>query len=265
MIQSVSIRAVVIDEIRRIARADDATINRVIDSGRPAVFEGIANDWPARSWTLDEIARRGASTSVTVTRTARDRLVLGEAGLVQHRMRLDEFVRERLEQPDGGYVMAPWEELPASLTADVPVPARMARSPLVRRKLWISRTGTVSPLHRDMPQNLLVQLCGEKTVWLAAPGQARNVYPYSLFSGSPNLAHADLERPDLERWPRSARVHALVGRLTPGDGVFIPARWWHQIRTDATSVSVNVWWGEGVSLWIAATAELVKHVRGLSR
>jgi hypothetical protein len=256
---------VVIDEIRRIARVDDATINRVIDSGRPAVFEGIAKDWPARSWTLDEIARRGESASVTLTRTARNRLVLGDAGLVQDRVRLGEFVREQLERPEGGYVMAPWDELPRSLADDVPVPTRMARSPLVRRKLWISRTGTVSPLHRDMPENLLVQLIGEKTVWLAAPRQARNVYPYSFSSGSPNLAHADLERPDLVRWPRSARVHALVGRLTPGDGVFIPARWWHQIRTDSTSVSVNVWWGEGLSLWIAATAELVKRVRGLSR
>jgi hypothetical protein len=161
--------------------------------------------------------------------------------------------------------MAPWDELPGSLAADVPVPARMARWPLVRRKLWISRAGTVSPLHRDMPQNLLVQLLGEKTVWLAAPDQGRNVYPYSFFTGSPNFAHADLERPDFERWPRSARVRALVGRLAPGDGVFIPARWWHQVRTESTSVSVNVWWGEGVSLLIAATAELVKRVRGLSR
>lgn len=256
----------IVDEIPRIAAHDDATIDRVIAAGQPAIFVGIADAWPARRWTLDELARRGGGCMVTMTRTREDRLMLGDSGLVQERIGLDEFVRTRLE-PDapGGYVMAPWDELPASLASEVLVPTRMARSPLVRRKLWISRAGTMSPLHRDMPQNLLVQLIGRKTLWLAAPGEARNVYPYSFLSGAPNLAHADLERPDLQRWPRSARVRAQVGTIEPGEGVFIPSMWWHQVRTDSTSVSVNVWWGEGKSLVIAGAAELVKRVRGLSR
>lgn len=261
----------IVDEIPRIAAHDDATIDRVITGAEPAIFVGIADAWPARGWTLDELARSGAGCMVTMTRTRDDRLLLGDSGLVQERIGLDAFIRTRLTTPNaepdalGGYVMAPWDELPDALARAVPVPARMARSPLVRRKLWISRAGTMSPLHRDMPHNLLAQLVGRKTLWLAAPGEARNVYPYSFLSGAPNLAHADLERPDLERWPRSARVHARVGTIEPGEAVFIPSMWWHQVRSDSTSVSVNIWWGEGKSLLIAGAAELVKRVRGLSR
>lgn len=255
-----------VHELPRRAHADDPALERTLAAGRPAIVTGLADAWPARAWTLDMLARRGDACEVTMTRTVDDHLLLGARGLVQEPVRLGAFIRERLPPGGpGGYVMAPWEELPAALASDVPVPPRIARAPLLRRKLWVSRAGTVSPLHRDMPHNVLVQLIGRKRVWLAAPGEARNVYPFSLLSGSPNLAHADLAAPDLDRWPRSAQVSAHVGDLEPGDGVYIPSRWWHQVRTDADSVSVNFWWGEGLSRVVAGAAELVKRVRGLSR
>ena len=30
--------------------------------------------------------------------------------------------------------------------------------------------------------------------------------------------------------------------LYPGDVLFIPAKWWHAVRSLDTSISVNAWW-----------------------
>ena len=55
----------------------------------------------------------------------------------------------------------------------------------------------------------------------------------------------DLRCPDFEAFPRfrEALKTAQVAELDPGDAIFIPSMWWHQVEALAPfNVLVNYWW-----------------------
>ena len=54
--------------------------------------------------------------------------------------------------------------------------------------------------------------------------------------------------PDFERFPRFAQAMAAaqVAELEPGDAVFIPNLWWHNVESlDPMNLLVNYWWFDG--------------------
>ncbi len=55
----------------------------------------------------------------------------------------------------------------------------------------------------------------------------------------------NIHAPDFERFPRlrEALAAAQVAELEPGDALFYPAMWWHQVEAlEAFNVMVNYWW-----------------------
>ncbi|MFI7240303.1 cupin-like domain-containing protein [Streptomyces cyaneofuscatus] len=61
-------------------------------------------------------------------------------------------------------------------------------------------------------------------------------------------SQVDLAAPDFRRFPRlrSAVLHHV--RMGPGDLLYIPRGWWHDIRAHTPSVSVNHWFGQPLGL-----------------
>jgi hypothetical protein len=110
--------------------------------------------------------------------------------------------------------------------------------------LWIGAQ-TKSGLHYDLTDNLLVQIDGTKHAILVAPEESRALYP---FADSPTKSRVDPERPDLAAFPRLSRATFLTGTLNPGDILFIPRGWWHYLSAPGPSVSMNCWYGQGMSV-----------------
>jgi hypothetical protein len=57
-----------------------------------------------------------------------------------------------------------------------------------------------------------------------------------------------LQQPDLARHPRfrEALAAARTAELGPGDAIYIPALWWHNVEAlDAFNMLVNYWWRPG--------------------
>jgi len=103
--------------------------------------------------------------------------------------------------------------------------------------MWIGPAGTVTPLHHDLTNNLIAQVVGRKRIKLAPSSEVGRLY---------NDAHVfseigDLENPNLnrERFARleGARVYDLV--LEPGDILFVPFAWWHQVKSLDFSVTIT--------------------------
>jgi lysine-specific demethylase 8 len=109
--------------------------------------------------------------------------------------------------------------------------------------LWMGR-GTKSGLHFDFADNLFLQTYGTKWVVLAPPTASRYLYP---FSDVPHKSQIDPETPDLKAFPLFARCKLYAATLEPGDVLFIPKGWWHYLRADNVSISVNCWYGELMS------------------
>lgn len=100
--------------------------------------------------------------------------------------------------------------------------------------LWMGGAGAQTPLHHDLTSNFMAQVVGRKRVILASPFQTPQLYNHLHC-----YSRADLERPDLERFPLLAQVQALQADIEPGDLLFIPVGWWHQVRSLDLSITIS--------------------------
>ena len=101
--------------------------------------------------------------------------------------------------------------------------------------------GTKSKLHYDSDHNLFVQIYGYKKIRLISPVYSKNCYPINK-SWYDAYSPIDVENPDLERCPDFDSVEILETIVGPGDMIYIPQQWWHDIRSQSVSISANFWW-----------------------
>ncbi|CAI8011913.1 tRNA wybutosine-synthesizing protein 5 [Geodia barretti] len=91
--------------------------------------------------------------------------------------------------------------------------------------------------HYDVMDNLLVQVTGRKRVVLFNPRDANNLY----LTGDKSRV-LDIDSPDLSLFPRFSRATRHECVLEPGDVLFIPALWFHNVVSVDFGVAVNVFW-----------------------
>jgi len=103
--------------------------------------------------------------------------------------------------------------------------------------IWIGPKGTFTPLHHDLTNNLIVQVVGRKRVVMASPAETPKLYNrLHVFSDVGNVIDPEL---DLSAYPKvaDARLHEVV--LEPGEALFVPIGWWHQVEALDFSVSLT--------------------------
>lgn len=119
-----------------------------------------------------------------------------------------------------------------------------ANAPTV--SIWIGNR-TVAATHYDMSNNIACCMVGRRRFTLFPPEQVRNLYPGPLepTPGGQVVSMVDLRDPDYERYPRFAEAEAAgqVAELEPGDILFYPALWWHNVEAlDGFNAMINYWW-----------------------
>lgn len=158
---------------------------------------------------------------------------------------LDELLRlADVPRPPALYAgaAAAAEHLPgwaAANAADLPLDGTTPR-------VWIGNSTHVST-HFDTSPNLACVVAGTRRFLLFPPGQVANLYigPLEVTMAGQPASMVDPDAPDLARYPKFAEAlsHARVAELGPGDAIFIPALWWHNVRSrGALTVLVNYWW-----------------------
>jgi len=113
-------------------------------------------------------------------------------------------------------------------------------------KLWLG-TESMASAHYDVPSNLACCVLGPRRFTLFPPEQIHNLYPgpMELTPGGQVVAMVDFRNPDFERFPRARQAvdAAVVVDLEPGDAVFYPSMWWHQVEALAPfNIMINYWW-----------------------
>lgn len=229
-----------------------------LERRQPAVLEGLFADSPA--------AARWASLSY-LDRAIGHRLVPTEVGAAvgkeewkEELMSFGSFLRHyvlpsctdstALEAPPDKVAYCAQHELLEQcpgLRADIAAAEVFAEvfGAHSRCNVWIGTRSTVTPCHWDSYDNCLAQVQGFKRLLLLAPAQAKHLYVEDGGSGvsaQGNLSAVDVEAPDLTRFPDFVGAEVLCAELGPGDALFIPAGWWHQVRALSASISVNFWY-----------------------
>ena len=116
----------------------------------------------------------------------------------------------------------------------------------VIESIWIGNRTCIAP-HFDNTENIACVVGGRRRFTLFPPEQISNLYPGPLEltpAGQP-VSLVDVRNPDLQRFPRFAEAlrAAEVAELAPGDAIYIPALWWHNVEAlEDFNVLVNYWW-----------------------
>lgn len=113
-------------------------------------------------------------------------------------------------------------------------------------KIWIG-TESIASAHYDITNNIACCVVGRRRFTLFPPEQIHNLYPGPLdpTPGGQVVTMVDIRNPDFERFPRAREAldAALVADLEPGDGLYYPSMWWHQVEASAPfNVMINYWW-----------------------
>ncbi len=233
-------------EIERVELPSPREFQRKYLAGsRPAVFTNAMDHWPAREmWTPEYFKSRYGDIKLLVQN---HEALTGEAsGPIEEQyaeQRLGDYIDDLLtpEQKTGYIVQCPLLDAVPELRHDVDFPPFF--SPLSRPKLqlWIGPANTNSKLHYDQDENLFAQIYGRKRIILAPPEATKYCYPTNVTWGegySPIHPHD----PDLTHYPLFAKVRRYQTVLGPGEILYIPLRWWHDVTALEPAISVNLWW-----------------------
>lgn len=235
-------------------------------AGQPVVLKGLVHDWP--------LVRLGSPADAAdyLKSFYQGRPVVVFIGQPEHNGRFGytEDVTQLDFESDQGpldeyldIIMALLEEDEAptfyigSTDVDTFLPGFRAENDLVLNHAmfeanpplvgaWIGNRSTALA-HYDMSNNIACCLVGRRRFTLFPPEQIQNLYPGPLepTPGGQVLTMTNIAAPDFERFPglREALAAAEVAELEPGDMLFYPAMWWHEVEAlDGFNVMVNYWW-----------------------
>ena len=237
----------------------------IVPKGEPAVFRGLVADWPpvrAAKEAPEALVEmlRFADTDEPIQAWFAPPEIEGRFNYnadfsgfnFERRMTtvgqlIELLVRQRgQEQPYSMYAGGiPIRKHLPPLIPNIPVPMLdMARETLI--SLWVgNRTHTTT--HWDQSQNLACVVAGRRRFTLFPPEQLKNLYVGPLdftLAGQPTSL-VDIDTPNLDTYPRFAEAleSALRAELEPGDALYIPALWWHDVLSlEDFGCLINFWW-----------------------
>lgn len=227
---------------RRPAPDRDTFIREIVRRDRPVILAGAAAGWPAAErWSFRFFIERYGDVPVQLINAA----VGDDSGDRAGALRPLGPVLEEAVEGGGVYprfvpLLYKFPELRHDL--DMAWLSAM-RGPRLERlgmtlQLFLGGPDSTTALHSALSSNLFIQLQGRKrwhiasTAWSPALDVALNRSPY-FFSD------ADLESPDHQRFPWLDRVRGWVAELEPGDVLYNPPFFWHQVRNQGRSVGVG--------------------------
>ncbi|MFU8877913.1 MAG: cupin-like domain-containing protein [Wenzhouxiangellaceae bacterium] len=129
-------------------------------------------------------------------------------------------------------------------------------------RIWMGNRSRVAT-HHDIMDNIACVCAGRRKFTLFPPDQTANLYlgPIDMTPAGQQVSLVDPETPDLKRFPRyeQAVATALCAELEPGDAIYIPAMWWHQVNALAPfNILINHWWRD-LPAFMGAPGDVLLH------
>lgn len=238
----------------------------IVGGHEPVVLRGLAAHWPAT------VAARRSADDLLDYLAQFDQGAIAEAFVGPPEIGGRFFYGEgedgfNFERQQGRFLamarsiakLASAEEPPAVYIGSVPIAdvlpgLESANSmPLlpadVRPRVWLGNRSTVSA-HFDESENLAVVVGGRRRFTLFPPEQVANLYVGPLdatMAGQPS-SMVSVREPDLAAFPRFdlAAAASMTADLEPGDAIYIPTLWWHNVEAlEPFNMLVNYWWCDG--------------------
>lgn len=235
--------------VPRVRRLDAAAFRQRAAAGLPFLIDGVVGRWPLCALTPGELRTRFGDVPV--------RARVGDyinTAFAPDRAMQDMHLRDYLDLSLAPQVhQAGATQLPPPYVGNLELRAfnSLCHWPGYFDKMgpprfWLGPARTMTPLHCDYDDNVFAQIRGTKRIFLAPPHHDEFLYPReanAILFGSP----FDPEAPDYERYPLARQARVVECIVEPGDMLYVPAGWYHQVRALTFSISANRW-ARGVPL-----------------
>jgi len=246
------------------AGIDGAALKDICAACQPLILRGLVADWPATQAARQSPQALRAylapfETQGDVGVFVGDRRIAGkyyygddlrkfnfERRTMPMAKALD-LVIENLDRADGPSVYVGSVVTDRYLPGFARVNATPFFGPEVGPRIWIGHASNVS-CHYDTFENVACVVAGERRFTLFPPEAIGDLYVGPIdntMSGQPVSLAASADQADLAKYPNFARAleKKLVAELKPGDALYLPKLWWHQVEAlSPFNCLVNYWW-----------------------
>ena len=209
---------------------------------RPVIITGMLDDWDImQRWSLDTIKSRIGDKMINIQ--------YGREGAADYEVN---HLRHVKEMTVGEYLDMVKK---CSPTNDFYFTSRNSRSPGVREimellrqeagslpylndmmagSVWIGPAGTITPLHQDPVDNMMVQIIGRKRIFAAPAADIVHLYPDRFYYSPFNPA-----APDYSTYPNAANASFAECILHPGEILFLPVGAWNRVESLAIALTLT--------------------------
>ncbi len=241
-----------VNKIERIHKPTPEEFKHTTRSYRqPVIITGKIADWKAFVlWSMDYLNNVIGKKEVDVN-VSKNKIFTfdteNEVILPQTKIQFTDFTKWILEEKkaDEYYYLrqTPMKITFPELLPDIEIPSYIAKKLLMVTNLWIGTGGNISPLHYDAAKNFLCQVRGRKRILLFDPKQTSFLYPFAMNSQMPHVSQLNIDKPNIEKFPKFPKAKYIECILEPGEMLFIPTFWWHQVYSlEQLNIAVNFWW-----------------------
>ena len=207
-------------------------------------------------WTVDYLCKKGGSRSATVHVSESPKMNFLEKNFSYRKLPFCDVVRRASEKQHKEYFSSSSEyyyfrslgenarkdrsvlsEQFPDLIGDIRWPQAFPREAFFSSVFRIASADMQLWTHYDVMDNFLIQVNGTKRVVLFSPEDALKLYLHGDKS-----TIVDIDNVDLKRYPKFADAQKFKCILHPGDILFIPALWFHNVVSLEFGIAVNVFW-----------------------
>lgn len=133
-----------------------------------------------------------------------------------------------------------------SHSINIPKPDFVFATEPERVSIWLGNQ-SLAACHYDASDNLACCVRGVRRFTLFPPEQVANLYPGPLepTPGGQAISMVDFAAPDLALYPNFPKAIAAgqIAELAPGDALYLPSMWWHQVEAPGPlNILINHWW-----------------------
>ena len=214
--------------------------NDYVKTNKPCIFRGYGKTQKAYHLWQNEtyMIEQAGDEIIYAERQTDNRFAYFTEGAKRVYLPFREFLEKFREENRTYHYYYSFSDPPGVLKDDVELPALMNELMDISIVTYWHGYGTLTRPHTDSMENMMCVYAGYKNFTIV-PQYDRD-FIYAGDGGWPgNYSPVEFYDPDYEQWPlfRNARVTTV--QIFPGDCLFLPAYYWHQVAS-SPEVSIGV-------------------------